>query len=143
MSTLDSVQVRHYMTTSIISFSPDMEVMSAVHSLVKNRIASAPVVDDSGALIGMLSERDCLSIAFIASSDSCIAGPVSQFMSNKVVSVTPDTSITHLCTMFTNASHRRYPVVENGKLVGIVSRRDALRAISDVCSGREPGSDAA
>lgn len=134
MASLDSVVVRDYMTTSLISFSPDTEVMRAVHDLVKHRIASAPVLDEQGQLVGMLSERDCLSIAFIASSDTCVAGPVSQFMATKVVTVTPDTSMTQLCTMFTNASHRRYPVVESGKLVGIVSRRDALRAISDACS---------
>jgi CBS domain-containing protein len=109
--------------------------MSAVHQLVKNRIASAPVMDAQGRLIGMLSERDCLSIAFIASHDTCVAGPVGQFMSARVATVTPDTSLTHVCTLFTNASHRRYPVVENGKLIGVISRRDALRAISEACSG--------
>ena len=139
MATLDTVCVKDYMTTQLITFSPDMEVMAAVHQLVVNRIASAPVLDDAGRLIGMLSERDCLSIAFVASSDACVAGPVSQFMSSKVVSVSPETSLTHLCTMFTNASHRRYPVVDGAKLVGIVSRRDALRAISDVCAGVEIG----
>lgn len=137
MATLDSVVVRSYMTTTLVSFSPDTEVMSAVHDLVRHRIASAPVLDAQGNLIGMLSERDCLSIAFIASSDTCVAGPVSQFMSTKVVSVSPDTSMTHLCSLFTNSSHRRYPVVDNGKVVGIISRRDALRAIGDVCSGVE------
>ncbi len=135
MATLDSVVVRSYMTTTLVSFSPDTEVMSAVHDLVRHRIASAPVLDAQGNLIGMLSERDCLSIAFIASSDTCVAGPVSQFMSTKVVSVSPDTSMTHLCSLFTNSSHRRYPVVDGGKVVGIISRRDALRAIGDVCSG--------
>ncbi len=135
MASLDTVAVRDYMTTSLICFNPDTEVMKAVHDLVKHRIASAPVVDARGKLVGMLSERDCLSIAFIASTDTCVAGPVSQFMAQKVATVTPDTSMTHLCTLFTNASHRRYPVVEDGELVGIVSRRDALRAISDICSG--------
>ena len=137
MATLDSVVVRSYMTTTLVSFSPDTEVMSAVHDLVRHRIASAPVLDAQGNLIGMLSERDCLSIAFIASSDTCVAGPVSQFMSTKVVSVSPDTSMTHLCSLFSNSSHRRYPVVDDGKVVGIISRRDALRAIGDVCSGVE------
>lgn len=137
MATLDSVVVRSYMTTTLVSFSPDTEVMSAVHDLVRHRIASAPVLDAQGNLIGMLSERDCLSIAFIASSDTCVAGPVSQFMSTKVVSVSPDTSMTHLCSLFINSSHRRYPVVDGGKVVGIISRRDALRAIGDVCSGVE------
>ena len=134
MATLDTVTVGDYMTAQIVSFSTDLDVMAAVQQLVRNRIASAPVLDGAGRLVGMLSERDCLAIAFIASSDASMAGPVSQFMSKNPVSVSPDTSLTHLCTMFTNASHRRYPVVADGKLVGIVSRRDALRAISDVCS---------
>jgi CBS domain-containing protein len=135
MSMLDQVRVCDYMTPDPITFTADMDVMSAVHQLVKNRIASAPVMDAQGRLIGMLSERDCLSIAFIASHDTCVAGPVGQFMSARVATVTPDTSLTHVCTLFTNASHRRYPVVENGKLIGVISRRDALRAISEACSG--------
>jgi CBS domain-containing protein len=133
MATLDSVKVRDYMTTQLITFNPTTEVMAALNMLVKHGISGAPVVDKSGALVGMLSERDCLNIAFIASQDSCVAGPVSQFMSTKVVTVDADTNLTQLASMFVSASYRRYPVMEGGKLVGQISRSDVLRAINQLC----------
>lgn len=133
MATLDSVRVRDYMTTKLVTFTPDMEVMQAVHTLVEKGISGAPVLDDQGTLVGMLSQRDCLEIALIAAQDTCIAGPVRQFMSTKTVTVDPDTNLTQLATMFTTAPFRRYPVVEHGKLVGQISRSDVLRAISAMC----------
>lgn len=133
MATLDSVRVRDYMTTKLITFTPEMEIMSALNKLVSNGISGAPVLDKAGHVVGMLSERDCLNIAFIAAQESCVAGPVSQFMSKKIVTVDPDMNLTQLATMFVSASYRRYPVMENGKLVGQISRSDVLRAINSLC----------
>ena len=134
MATLDSVRVRDYMTTKLITFTPEMEVMAAVNLLVKHGIAGAPVVDKAGKVVGMLSERDCLQIAFIASQESCVAGPVSQFMNAHVETVDPDMNLTQLASMFTHKSWRRYPVLENGRLVGQISRSDVMRAINALCS---------
>lgn len=135
MASLDTVCVRDYMATRLLTFSPDTEVMSAVHQLVKSGHSGAPVVDAQGKLVGMLSERDCLKIALVAAQDTCIAGPVSQFMSREISTVNSDLSITQLASLFLNNTHfRRYPVVDNGKLVGQVSRTDVLRAISDCCA---------
>lgn len=135
MATLDTVCVRDYMATQLLKFSPETEVMSAVHQLVKSGHSGAPVVDDQGRLVGMLSERDCLKIALVAAQDTCIAGPVREFMSREVTTVSSDLSITQLASLFLNNVHfRRYPVIDNGKLVGQVSRTDVLRAISDCCA---------
>lgn len=133
MATLDSLRVREYMSTQLVTFTPDMDVMTAINLLVKNRIAGAPVLDKQGRLVGMLSERDCLNIGLTASQDTCIAGPVSQFMATKVVTVDPETNLTQLASMFVSASYRRYPVVENSQLVGLISRSDVLRAINTLC----------
>jgi len=134
MSTLDSVQVRDYMTAELVTFSPEMEVMQAVHTLVQNGISGAPVLDAEGNLLGILSQRDCLGVALMAAQDSCcIAGPVSQFMSKLPQTVAPDANLTQLATMFTTAPFRRYPVVENGRVIGQISRSDVLRAISRLC----------
>jgi predicted transcriptional regulator len=133
MATLDSVRVRDYMTTKLVTFTPSMEVMAAVNLLVKHGIAGAPVVDQDGKVVGMLSERDCLQIAFVAAQESCVAGPVSQFMSNKVETVDPEMNLTQLASMFTHKPWRRYPVLENGKLVGQISRSDVMRAINSLC----------
>jgi len=133
MATLDSVKVRDYMTTKLVTFRPDMEVMHAVHTLVEKGISGAPVVDASGKLIGVLSQRDCLEVALTAAQDTCIAGPVAQFMSENPQTVDPDMNLTQLATMFTTAPFRRYPVIEHGQLVGQISRSDVLRAISQMC----------
>ena len=132
MSKLDTVRVRDYMSTTLITFHPDMEVMTAVNALVKNHITAAPVVDDAGKLVGVLSERDCLAIVFVAAHDDSSAGPVRQFMNPKVVTVTPETSLMHLLSLFESQTCRRYPVMENGNLVGLISRSDVLRAINDL-----------
>lgn len=54
----NSALVKDYMARTIVTFKPDTDVLDAVQVLVKNRIAGAPVVDDEGNLIGMLSELD-------------------------------------------------------------------------------------
>jgi len=133
MATLDSLRVREYMSTKLVTFTPDMDVMSAINALVTHRIAGAPVLDAAGKLVGMLSERDCLTIGLTASQDTCIAGPVSQFMATKVVSVDPEATLMQLAAMFVSASYRRYPVMQGDQLVGLISRSDVLRAINTLC----------
>jgi CBS domain-containing protein len=133
MATLDSVKVRDYMSTKLITFTPEMEVMRAVNILVQHGIAGAPVLNKEGKLVGMFSERDCLSVALVASQDSCIAGPVGQFMSTKVVTVDPEMNLLQLATMFVNTPYRRYPVIEDDKLIGQISRSDVMRAINSLC----------
>jgi CBS domain-containing protein len=131
MATLETLLVRDYMTAKLITFSPDMDVMSAVNKLVTQRITSAPIVDASGKMVGMFSERDCLNVVLIASADNSMGGPVSQYMSTDFKTVTPDTSLMQLANLFVSNSCRRYPVMDGGKLIGQISRSDVMRAIND------------
>lgn len=133
MAKLDAVRVRDYMTSELVKLTPQMEVMAAINQLVKHRISGAPVVDGTGNLVGMLSEMDCMQVGLIAAEDTCVAGPVSQFMKSNVVSVSPDDSLTQIAQLFLSKPFRRYPVMENGKLVGQISRSDVLRAINAMC----------
>lgn len=133
MSKLDSISVRDYMTTTLVTLSPTTEVMSAINQLVKHRISGAPVLDAEGQLVGMLSEMDCMQVGLIAAEDTCVAGPVSQFMKTGVLAVSPEDSLTQLAQLFLSKPFRRYPVIEDGKLVGQISRSDVLRAINAMC----------
>ncbi len=135
MAKLDSVLVRDYMTPveKLVKFAPHTEVMAAINLLVKHHISGSPVVDAQGQVVGMLSEMDCMQVGLIAAEDSCVAGPVSQFMKGNVIAVSPDDSLTQLAQMFLSKPFRRYPVMENGKLVGQISRSDVLKAISSLC----------
>ena len=135
MAKLDSAQVRDHMTPSdkLVQLSPQMEVMAAINQLVKHHISGAPVVGSNGELVGMLSEMDCMQVGLIAAEDTCVAGPVSQFMKSDVVSVSPDDSLTQIAQLFMSKPFRRYPVMENGKLIGQISRSDVLKAINALC----------
>jgi len=124
-----SCVVKDYMARTLVTFKPDTDVLDAVHSLVKNRIAGAPVVDDAGNLLGMLSELDCMKIALHAGYHGDWGGPVSDFMSDGVETVDADMSIIDLAQMFIDSRYRRFPVMENNRLVGQISRRDVLRAL--------------
>src|SRR3546814_11730224 len=58
MATLEKVRVREYMSSRLMTFTPEMEVMNAVHQLVKSGHSGAPVVDARGKLVGMLSRSE-------------------------------------------------------------------------------------
>jgi len=126
---LKSALVKDYMARTLVTFSPDMDVLDAVHELVKHRIAGAPVVDDSGSLVGILSELDCLKIALNAGYHGNWGGPVADYMSREVSTVDAQMSIIDLAQKFLDSGFRRFPVMHDNRLVGQISRRDALRAL--------------
>ena len=127
---LKSCLVRDYMAGQVVSFKPDTDVMDAIHELVERRIAGAPVVDDKGDLVGMLSELDCMKVALNAGYYGDWGGPVADFMSTTVESVDAEMNIVDLAQKFMDSGYRRFPVLMNNRLVGQISRRDALWALS-------------
>ena len=135
MMTEKSCLVKDYMAKTLVTFKPDTDVLDAVHVLVHNRIAGAPVVDDAGNLLGMLSELDCMKIALHAGYHGDWGGPVSDYMSDGVVTVDADMSIIDLAEEFVQTTFRRFPVVENNRLIGQISRRDVLRALEHLAKG--------
>jgi CBS domain-containing protein len=129
---LKSALVRDYMAGRLVTFKPDMDVLDALHELVKNRIAGAPVVDDQGELVGMLSELDCLKIALNAGYYGDSGGPVSEYMTPDVETIDAEMSIVDLAQKFLSCGYRRFPVLRNNRLVGQISRRDVLRALGQL-----------
>ena len=124
--------VKDYMARTLVTFKPDTSVLDAVHVLVKNRIAGAPVVDDEGNLIGMLSELDCMRVALQAGYHGDYGGPVSDYMTKGVKTVDMEMSIIDLAQMFAEKGYRRFPVTDKNRLVGQISRRDVLRALEAI-----------
>lgn len=129
---MKSIEVKDYMVASLVTFSPSMDVMEAIDVLVQNRISGAPVVDDHGNLVGLLSEKDCMKVAIQASYYEELGGRVEDYMSKKVITVESESSVLDLAKMFLEKGPRRYPVVEDNRLVGQISRRDVLRAFMEM-----------
>ena len=129
MMTARSLTASEFMNKSVVTFSPDTEVMDAIHELVEKQISGAPVVDERGNLVGILTERDCLGNVLKAGYYGEAAGRVSEYMSTEVEYVEADTILMQIAENFVKPPSRRFPVVHQNRLVGLISRRDVLRAV--------------
>lgn len=140
-----SATVRDFMATDLATATPEMDIHRAIKILLKRQISGLPVIDGKGGLVGFLSVKDCLKIAFSASYHQEWGGRVSEFMSPDVQTIEPDTDIVGAAEIFLKNKYRLFPVVTGGRLVGLISRYDILKALEELWSagglrrGREPG----
>jgi CBS domain-containing protein len=117
-------EARDAMTRDVIPVHPDDTIEQAIRSLVDNRISGAPVVNDAGELVGVISEYQLLEIAY---DPNIKRSKVRDFMTKDLLTVNANALLTTVATLFVSHRIRRVPVLENGKLVGIISRRDILK----------------
>ena len=124
-----SMLVKDHMVTNVITLDPDMEILRATQLLIRHDISGAPVLDKHGRLIGVLTERDCMRVTLHADYHGAPGGLVRDYMSAAPVSVSPEDTILELAERFINERYRRYPVLDGGRLVGVISRREVMRAM--------------
>ncbi|MGD8346122.1 MAG: CBS domain-containing protein [Lysobacterales bacterium] len=126
---MKSLFVRDHMSRKVQSVDLNLDILAATRFLVANGISGAPVLDEHGRLVGILTERDCMRVALHSGYHDTPYGLVRDYMTPNPDSVTPEQNILTIAEKFIQGSYRRYPVVDNGRLVGIISRRDVLRAV--------------
>ena len=122
----DIPSVKDIMTSSVFTLKSDMNMSTAIDLLLKHRISGAPVVDGEGNLVGILSEKDCLRLVTGGAIHQVPEGTVEMYMSKDVNTIAPDLGLYVAAEVFLKHSYRRLPVVEDGKMVGLISRRDVL-----------------
>jgi predicted transcriptional regulator len=122
--------VRDIMCQNLIVFHPEQSIHEVMQKFVKYRISGGPVVNESGKLMGVISEADCMKEI----SDSryfnmpILDKSVQNFMTKTVDTIDASKSIFEAASLFHKSSRRRYPVLEKGKLVGQLSRKDVVLA---------------
>jgi len=124
--------VRDYMSGHLVSFSPETSIHDAIETLLGANISGAPVLDAAGTLVGILTTRDALRVAFSSSYHQGWGGSVSQFMSTDVRTVDASQDIVTVAGLFLEDRFHRYPVMQDGRVVGVVSRHDILAALRDL-----------
>jgi len=125
-------KVADYMVRDLITLTPDMEILRAMRILLDGRISGAPVVDEQGRLVGVLSKKDCLKVAFTASYHQEWGGSVAEYMTETVETLDADADIISAAKEFLDGPYRRFPVLRDGRLVGQISRHDVLKALSEL-----------
>lgn len=136
---LKIVKVHQYMSADLISFTTEMELAKAIDLLLQHRISGAPVVDERKQLVGILSEGDCLKGALTGSYFEEAAVRVSDVMTRSVDTVDVEADIVSVAERFVQTGRRRFPVMDEGRLVGQISRRDILRAVKHFNDHGAPG----
>jgi len=126
---LKRVRVGDHMSTRLVLLDPEMEIVQAAHVLIRNDISGAPVVDGTGTLVGILTERDIMRVALQAGYYDTPGDLVKDVMTADPKVVGPGESIFDLARRFIEGKYRRFPVVEDNRLIGMISRRDVMRAL--------------
>ena len=126
----DKILVSKYMTTKLITFKADQSVLEVMELLIKNKISGGPVVSEKNELLGIISEGDCMKQ--IAESGYYNVPmndvKVEDHMVRDVDTVNSGMSIFEVASLFYNSKRKRFPVLDDGELVGQISRRDILKA---------------
>jgi CBS domain-containing protein len=129
--------IQDFMATDLITFTPDTPIETAIESFLTNKISGAPVVDENGDLVGILSEKDCMKTLFEASYYNNLGGHVKEYMSTDLSTIDVNDTLSNVADNFIKSRFRRFPVTKGGKLVGQISRRDVLRAIHQLSQEKQ------
>jgi CBS domain-containing protein len=120
------------MARNLVVLAPEMDVLHAIGIFVEKQISGAPVLDRFGTLVGILSEKDCMRIALTAGYYGEWGGRVEEYMHAPVATIDADMPIVEVAQLFAEREYRRYPVTEDARLVGQISRSDVLRALQEI-----------
>ena len=140
------MKVKDVMTTKVVTVSPDNSVRHAAAIMLDKHVSGLPVVDDEGALVGLISEGDLLrrselGLRIIAQQSASLeerasayvkshAWKVADVMSGNVVTIDEEADLARVATLMAENGIKRLPVIRSGRLAGIVSRADLLHAIA-------------
>ncbi len=122
-------QVKDIMTDRAVVVGPESTIDEAISLLLDHRVSGLPVVDDEGLLMGVISEIDIIDLVYEADID---ASTVRDHMTRDVCSLDVEASLDEAASIFCKKSIRRIPIVQDGRLVGILSRRDLSRFVREV-----------
>lgn len=128
---MHSILVADYMNHQPYVVKENDNVREAVELLLKKNIIGVPVVDQNQKLVGYLSEQDCIEEMLNDAFHCEELGSVKKVMQSNVLSVTPQTTIVELAQTIIKNRPKNYPVIDDGKLVGLISRTDVLKALID------------
>jgi CBS domain-containing protein len=112
------------------TLSPDTNIRDAVDFLLEKRITGVLVANPKKQLVGILTEYDCLRLLTMGNAQHDVPmGTVKDFMTSDVQTIPPTMDIYYAAGLFVSSKVRRFPVVENGRIVGGITRFDILRAV--------------
>ncbi|MEN9534227.1 MAG: hypothetical protein RIQ83_3451 [Pseudomonadota bacterium] len=129
------LQIRDHMSRLTHSLTPRLGLAEALDKLHHSGLSGLPVLDEQKRLIGFLSEQDCIPSLLTGSYHCDTRTRVEDLMSHTPLSVAPDDSILDLARQMSEAKPKIYPVLQGGKVLGIISRHQVMQALNQQMKG--------
>ena len=124
--------VEGFMCRSVLTVSPDTDIYQVMSRVIEDGVSAAMVVDEDQRLLGIVSEKDLLKLAHRdAYSAEPSGGPASAYMTRGMVTVHAGQGLMDMAELFAHHPYKKLPVLQDGKLVGVVRRQDVLRVIDE------------
>jgi len=138
MSEIPKVMARDIMTEHVVTAQPDESIQSIVHLMLRDRISGMPVTDASGAICGVITTTDLFRVLGDIMIDHTFGNyehifkdrnlTVGEVMTKDVVTIKPESPVAEIIKLSVYKGIHLFPIVENGKLIGILGKRDILNA---------------
>ncbi len=130
------LKAQDIMRSASVTIAGDTNIYDAIEAMVKHNITGLPVLDKKGFLDGIISEKDVLRLLY--DCETAEADMVSDYMTRNVVSFSGQAGIDEICECFLRNNFRRVAIVENGRLRGLISRRNIISACRDIYEQQHP-----
>lgn len=117
------MKVRDIMTKNVVRIHPDEPVAVAARTLAHYNVGAMPVCGSDGRICGVVTDRDLVTRCVASEKNPCVT-PVREVMTGRVISAGPDMDVTAAAHLMGREQVRRLPVVENGRLCGMISLGD-------------------
>ncbi|MEZ5448197.1 MAG: CBS domain-containing protein [Thiolinea sp.] len=127
-----SLQVRNYMSTRFATLRENQDITEAIKLFTQRDLFGAAVLDNIGNLVGVLSVTDCIGQTIKNGFDAGSHAPISALMSKDVRTVDVDDNIMDVAKMFMEEPYRRYPVIDDNRVVGVITRLEVLKGLFKV-----------
>jgi len=127
-------EIEEIMSTDIVSVTPETPTARVVELLVEKDITGIPVVDSAGTLVGIITEKNVMGLL---SGTEKASGEVRDYMTDEVMSFDVNDDVIAVCECLVNNHFRRVPILSNGRLLGIISRRDLIKYIMEPIGSRQ------
>jgi predicted transcriptional regulator len=132
---LQGAPITEYMVRNLITFRPDTAIDTVIRTLLDNNITGAPVLNENKEIVGVIDDKDCLSVLFHDAyhNQPGSRSTVGNYMSNVMRTISIDADVIDAAHIFLRSPYKRLLVVDHdGRLVGQVTRRDILRAVREM-----------
>jgi len=123
-----SLTAADIMTKRVITLHPEDDLFEVMSLFVRNKISGAPVVDQNGKYLGVFTERTSIKLLIDAAQRGTPTNQIAKFVDSDAVTVSPHTGLLSIAQMLMTTEYRRLPVLDHGRVIGLISRRDVLKA---------------